>query len=79
MVDEGLAERIAKEPGFVSYIVVATGDDTVVSVTLFEDERGVARSQDITAQFVSERLQQFQLNLVSAMSGAIEVTRSGPG
>jgi hypothetical protein len=36
LADTEFADRLAEEPGFVDYQVVATGDDTVVSMTIFE-------------------------------------------
>lgn len=76
VVDKGLAPRLSEEPGFVGYHVVASGADEVVSVTLFEDEESAARSNELAAEFVREHLTQFQLNLTSAMSGAVHVSRT---
>jgi|SRR3954447_17919849 len=76
IVDEGLAPRLSEEPGFVEYHVIASGADEVVSVTLFDDEESAARSNQIAAEFVRDRLLQFQLNLTSAMSGEVHITRT---
>jgi antibiotic biosynthesis monooxygenase len=77
IVDEGLAEILSGEPGFVAYHVIASGADEVVSVTVFDDEERAIRSNDLAAEFVRERLQQFQLNLTTALSGEVRVSRSG--
>jgi hypothetical protein len=38
LADTEFADRLAEESGFVDYQVVATSDDTIVSVTIFDDE-----------------------------------------
>ena len=77
IVDEGLAPRLSREPGFVGYELVAGEGQTIVSVSLFEDEQSTVRSNAIAAEFVRDRLQPFQLNLISAMDGEIGVSRTG--
>ena len=77
IVEEGLAERLSREPGFVAYHVVSAGRDTIVSITVFEDQESVLRSTEVATQFVHARLQRFQPNLVSVMSGEARVVRGG--
>ena len=77
IVDEGLAPRLSGEPGFVGYELVTGEGQTIVSVSLFEDEQGTVRSNAIAAEFVRDRLQPFQLNLISAMDGEVGVSRTG--
>lgn len=79
IVDEGLAETLSSQPGFVAYHVVASGADEVVSVSLFDDQESATRSNELAAEFVRDRLQQFQLNLTSALSGEVRVSRGGAG
>lgn len=76
VVDRGFANRLSEQPGFISYHVIASGDDEVVSVTLFNDEQSAVRSNELAAKFVGEYLQQFQLNLTSSMSGEVGVSRT---
>jgi len=76
IVDEGLAPRLSEEPGFVEYHVIGSGADEVVSVTLFDDQESAARSNELAAEFVRKHLSQFQLNLTSAMSGEVHVSRT---
>lgn len=78
VVNEGLADTLSQLPGFIGYEVVASGSDEVVSVTTFEDEQSALRSNELAAQFVGEQLAQFELNLVSAMSGEVGVSRFEP-
>jgi hypothetical protein len=78
VVAEGLADRLAELPGFVAYHVVTSGADEVVSVTLFGDEEGAVRSNEIAAGFARERLQRFQPNVTSQLSGEVGVSRLPP-
>lgn len=78
-VDDGLAPELRSQPGFVSYQVIASGADEIVSVTIFEDEDGAVRSNEVAAAFVRDRLQAFELNLVSAMSGEVSVHHVADG
>ena len=78
IVNEGLADTLSQQPGFIAYEVVASGSDEVVSVTTFEDEESAVRSNELAAQFVGEHLGQFEVNLVSAMGGQVGVTRFEP-
>jgi heme-degrading monooxygenase HmoA len=48
-VDTEFADRLAEQPGFVDYQAVATGDDMVVSMTIFEDEEQCLASNDMRA------------------------------
>lgn len=77
IVDEGLAPRLSREPGFVGYELVAGEGQTIVSVSVFEDEQSTLRSNAIAAEFVRDRLQPFQLNLISVMDGEVGVSRTG--
>jgi hypothetical protein len=78
ILDEGLAKTLGGLPGFVGYHVITSGADEVVSVSIFDDEDCAVRSNQLAAEFVRDRLQQFQLNLTAAMSGEVPVSRTGP-
>jgi heme-degrading monooxygenase HmoA len=78
ITDEGLADALSALPGFVRYEVIASGSDEIVSVTTFEDEQSVVRSNQVAAAFVRDHLQRFEINLTSAMSGEIGISRTGP-
>jgi heme-degrading monooxygenase HmoA len=79
IVDEGLAETLSGQPGFLGYHMITSGADEVVSVSVYDDEESAVRSNQLAAEFVHDRLQQFQLNLTVAMSGEVRVSRSAPG
>ena len=74
--EEGLADALSALPGFVRYEVVTSGSDEIVSLTTFEDQESAVRSNQVAAAFVRDHLQQWELNLTSAMSGEIGISRS---
>ena len=57
IIDNELAEVMSGMAGFVSYHVIASGDDEIVAVTLFGEEQDAVRSNEVAADFVRERLQ----------------------
>ena len=77
-VEDELGDTMAALPGFVSYYVIASGEDEIVSVTIFEDEQGALRSSRAAADFVRDRLGPFQVNLTLTLSGEVGVWRSAP-
>jgi len=60
IVDQGLAQTLSGQPGFLGYYVIASGGDEVVSVSMFDDEDSAVRSNQLAAEFVRDRLQQFR-------------------
>ena len=76
LVDQGLAEELSGQAGFVGYQVITSGADEVVSVSVFDDEDSAIRSNQLAAEFVRDHLQQFQLNLTAAMSGEVRISRT---
>ena len=79
IVDAGLADTLSSQPGFLAYHVIASGADEVVSITLFEEEEQAVRSNALAAEFVRDHLQPFQLNVVSAVSGEVLISRNAAG
>ena len=76
LADTELADRLAAEPGFIDYQVVATGDDTIMSMTIFEDEEQCLASNDIAAEFVREHLQAFEVERLDVFGGEVMVSRA---
>jgi len=76
LADMEFADRLAEEPGFVDYQVIATGDDTVMSMTIFEDEEQCLASNDMAAELVREHLGPFQIERLEAFGGEVMVSRA---
>ncbi len=66
-VQEGFVPIVSQTPGFVAYHIVDTGNDTVASVTLFQDQAGADESTRRASDWVS-------LNLISLLQIPAEIT-----
>ena len=76
LADTELADRLAEEPGFVDYQVVATSDDTIMSMTIFDSEDQCLASNDLAAEFVREHLAPFQVERLDVFGGEVMVSRA---
>jgi hypothetical protein len=76
LADTEFADRLAEEPGFVDYQVVATTDDMIVSMTIFDSEDQCLASNDLAAEFVREHLQAFQVERLDVFGGEVMVSRA---
>jgi hypothetical protein len=76
LADTELADRLAGEPGFVDYQVVATGDDMIMSMTIFDDEEQCLASNDMAAEFVREHLGPFQIERLEVFAGEVMISRA---
>jgi len=75
-VDRDFADAIAQEEGFVGYQVLATGPDTVMSISLFRSEEDARHSVDLAAQWVAEELADFGVERMGALTGEVMVSRA---
>jgi hypothetical protein len=76
LADTELADRLADEPGFVAYELMATEDGTVCSMTIFADRDSAERSQEIAAEFVRDHLSGIQIENLGSMTGEVMVSRA---
>jgi hypothetical protein len=76
LADTEFADRLAEESGFVDYQVVATGDDMIVSMTIFDSEEQCLVSNDLAADFVREHLEPFQVESLEVFGGEVMVSRA---
>ena len=62
-VKEGLVPLISDTPGFVPYFVLAPSDreDELVSVSVFEDQRGAEESNEKAEDWVKQNLNELLL------------------
>ncbi len=75
-VDRDFADALVQEPGFVGYQVVATGEDMIMSISLFGSEEEAERSTEIAAQWVAEDLADFGIERMGAITGEVMVSRA---
>ena len=64
---EGFVPIISKAPGFVRYGIVNAGNDTLVTISTFDDRAGAEESVKMAADFVKK-------NLVALVTGPPEIT-----
>jgi hypothetical protein len=70
------ARRITGEPGFVDYEAIDTGDGTITSVTIFDDEDQCLRSNDLAAEFLRDHLAAFELERIDVFGSDVMVGRA---
>lgn len=66
-VNEGFVPIISQAPGFVAYYIVDAGNDVAVSITIFQDQAGMAESNRMAADWV-------KANIAALFAGAPEIT-----
>jgi len=76
LVDDEFAPNLADEPGFEAYQAIDCGDGRVVAITIFRDEAGCERSNELAAEWVKERLGDFQLERTDLFAGEVLVNRA---
>ena len=75
-VDRDFADALAQEPGFIAYQVVASGEDTLMSVSIFRSQEEAERSTEIAAQWVADDLADFDVQRMGAITGEVMVSRA---
>ena len=76
LADTEFADRLAEEPGFVAYELMAAEDGSVCSMTIFEDREGAERSQELAAEFVRDHLSDIDIERIGTMTGEVMVSRA---
>ena len=75
-VDTEFADAVGEEPGFCDYQVIDCGDGTVVSITIFGDEEGAQRSNQMAAEWVGQSLADMRIERIDAFGGEVLVSRA---
>jgi hypothetical protein len=75
-VDEDFADKLAEEPGFVSYQCVGRPDGMICSITVFRDEESTERSNELAADFVRDRLADMTITRTDMQGGEVMVSRA---
>jgi quinol monooxygenase YgiN len=71
MVDEGWTDQLRKEPGFLSYHVVATEPNELVSMTACIDEETLEKVVQKSGEWVGTRLMGVEVSLVDSRHGKV--------
>ena len=70
-VDEGWADQLRNEPGFLSYHVVATEENELVSMTACQDEETLEKVIQKSGEWVGTHLSGLQVSLVDSRVGKV--------
>jgi hypothetical protein len=75
-VDEGFAEEISAQPGFVSYEFVDCGVGEVTTISIFGEARGALGSRELAQRWTEENLGDLEFARIGAVDGEILVSRA---
>jgi quinol monooxygenase YgiN len=75
-VDRDFAEALSQEPGFVAYHAIDTGNEMVMTISLFHDREQAEASNELAAQWVAEELSDFNVTRVGVIGGEAMVSRA---
>ena len=68
---ENFAPIISKSPGFVSYDLVDTGRDTVTTISTFETQAGIEKSNELAATWANSNLAELVTGPPIIMGGLV--------
>ena len=75
-VDEGFAEDIGRQPGFVSYEFMDCGNGEIMTVSVFRDADQAEASRALALRWTEEKLQDLAFSRLEAQRGEILVSRA---
>ena len=75
-VDDGFAEEIAAQPGFMSYEFVDCGDGEVMTISVFGTADEADASRDLALHWSDEHLRDLEFTRGEALRGEILVSRA---
>lgn len=77
-VDEGFADQIATQPGFVSYEFLDCGDGEVMTISVFRRAAEAEGSRDLAEHWSAGNLEDLEFTRVGVLRGEIIVSRADP-
>ena len=75
-VRDGFVPIISKVPGFVAYYVLQSGNDTVISVSIFDSQAGAEESTRQAADWVQHNIASFIRGLPEIKTGVVRVHKT---
>src|SRR5436305_14978940 len=75
-VDEGFAEEISAQPGFVSYEFIDCDDGEVMTISLFRTAEAAEASRDHARRWSDEKLKDFKFTRKEPLRGEVLVSRA---
>jgi hypothetical protein len=74
IVDSDFIPMISERPGFCGYQVIDCGDGSLVTISCFSGSEEAEASTALASNFISEKLQEFDVERTDAKAGAIRVS-----
>ena len=75
-VDRDFAEALSQEPGFVAYQAIDTGNDMIMTISIFATREQAEASNELAAEWVAENLADFEVERMGVMGGPVMVSRA---
>jgi hypothetical protein len=75
-VDDGFAEDIGRQPGFVAYEFMDCGDGEIMTLSVFRKADQAEASPALAHQWTEENLQDLEFSRLEMLSGEILVSRA---
>jgi len=75
-VDEGFAEDIGRQPGFVAYEFMDCGDGEILTFSVFAEAGQAEASRVIAQRWTEQNLQDLEFSRLEALRGEIMVSRA---
>ena len=72
-LDKEFVPIISKEPGFVAYYVIDSGNDSVTAISVFEDSTTSQKSNLLAETWISEHLGHMVPGMADVISGPVMV------
>ena len=73
ILDEEFVPRISERPGLCGYQAVDGGDGTLTTISCFTTQAEAEASTRLAAEFIGERLQDFDIDRTGVMAGEVKV------
>jgi hypothetical protein len=75
-VDEGFAEAIRTQPGFMSYEFIDCGDGEIMTISLFSEADEAEASRQLAERWTKENLSDLEFARIEALHGKVWVSRA---
>jgi hypothetical protein len=75
-VDRDFAEALSQEPGFLAYQAIDTGNDMIMTLSMFHTREQAEASNELAAEWVADELADFEITRVGVIAGETMVSRA---
>jgi hypothetical protein len=75
-VDDGFADEICTQPGFVSYEFMDRGEGEIMTISLFGEAQHAEASRALAQRWTEENLTDLEFTRIEALRGEVMVSRA---